>query len=75
MECKDSLGGGGVGDVMWCGTVGKEEPGEVGCPVRGGAAGSECGFEGTVKALYHPVGLQVIGGGGDVVNLEELADL
>jgi len=56
---------------MGSGPEGKEEPGQVGNPIRADAWGSQCVLKATVEALNHAIGLWVEGSGGDVGDMKE----
>ncbi len=45
-----------VGDVMRRGTVEKEEPRQMGYPIRRGTTGMECAFEAMMEAFHHDCG-------------------
>ncbi len=66
----------GGGTVVFSGgcAEAQEDPRKVVDQVRRGAAGPERVLQTAVEAFYHPVRLQVVGGGLIVLNVEKAAE-
>ena len=69
---KNCLCRGKVGEFMGGGPEGKEEPREVGNPVRGSTTGCEGSFEAAVDSFNHAIGLGMKSSGVDVGNLKKI---
>jgi hypothetical protein len=55
------------------GMVGKENPRQMGDPIRSGTAGTKGGFEASVETFNQTVGLRMESCGGDVGDIEEMS--
>jgi hypothetical protein len=60
-----------IGRIMRGGSVGQENPGQVGDPVRGSAAATEGGLKAAMKTFKDTVGLGMKSSGGDGRNVKE----